>query len=76
MNLNNFYTPKKDNTNRVYLMKYCNNGLSYGLSEPNEAKFFLCSSPTLSAEIKSIISEHKSYEEMRKAFFEYRTNNI
>ena len=71
--LNKFYSPIKDDTGKVYLMRYCNNGLSYGLSYPGgEQKFFLCSSPTLSAEIKRIISEHNSFEELRTAFFKLK----
>jgi len=74
MNINQFYTPTKDATGRAYLMSYRNNGLSYAISGPTDTKYFLCSSPTLSSEIKEIISEHESYEEMKKAFFNEREN--
>lgn len=74
MNINEFYTPTKDRTGKVYLMSYRNNGLSYAITGPTETKYLLCESPTLSSEIRSIISEHESYEEMRKAFFNEREN--
>jgi 5-deoxy-D-glucuronate isomerase len=74
MNIKEFYTPTKDRTGRVYLMSYRNNGLSYAITGQTETKYLLCESPTLSSEIKSIISEHESYEEMRKAFFNEREN--
>jgi hypothetical protein len=75
--LSKFYTPSKDKTNKVYLMKYVNNGLSYGLNKPGEEKqeFYLCKSPILCAEVTGIISIHGSFEELRNAFFEARYND-
>lgn len=68
--LKSFYPPVNDATNSIELMKYINNGLSYGYT--NEGKFCLCTSPQLDASIISIVSEHDNFQDLRKSFFENR----
>lgn len=76
MDINKFYTPYKDETGKVYLMRYTNNGYSYGLSNPSEQKYYLCKSPIGEAIILSIISEHESFSEMQEALFKHKKENI
>jgi hypothetical protein len=70
-----FYKPFKDHTNKIDYMRYCNNQLSYGYNEKANT-FYLCESPILEAVIMRIISEHKNFEELKDAFFEYKQNYI
>lgn len=73
LNQMGFYKPFKDNTNKVDLMRYCNNDLSYGYNIEHNV-FYLCDSPTLEATIIRIKSEHKTFEELKDAFYEARIN--
>ena len=69
-NLKGFLVPNHDHSGKVALMKYCNNQMSYAVAESNETLvYFLCSSPVMSNIILDIISEHNSFEEMQKAFY-------
>jgi len=74
LNQMGFYKPFKDNTTKIDLMRYCNNNLSYGYNIENDM-FYLCESPTLESTIIKIISEHKTFEELKDMFFEYRLKN-
>jgi len=69
-----FYKPYKDATNKIDLMRYTNNCLSYGYNR-SENKFYLCESPILDASIIRIISEHKNFESARTGLIEYKQNN-
>lgn len=65
-----FEVPINDSTNKIALMRYCNNGLSYGVNiVDDKLVYYLCQSPTLSLEIISIISQHSTFEEVRRAFY-------
>jgi len=68
-----FYQPYKDNTNKIDQMRYCNNCLSYGYNEQNKT-FYLCESPKLEAVIIRILSEHKTFKELKDMFYNYRKN--
>lgn len=79
MKLTDFYKPYKDKTGKVSLMRYCNNGLGYGIKlnhlDPNHketqkiVKYYLIECPTLEASVLSIISEHDTPEQLKKAFY-------
>ena len=69
----NFYKPTKDSTGKIFLMKYCNNGFSYGIEVENEKVYFhLCKSPLLDTSILSIHSTHQSTEELRSEFLKQK----
>ena len=70
-----FYKPYADNTSKVDLMRYCNNCLSYGYNEELKT-FYLCESPRLDSSIIKIISEHKTFEEMKSAFFNKKYDKL
>lgn len=70
-----FYTPYKDNTNKIDLMRYTNNGLSYGYNKELKT-FFLCKSPILEASIIEIIEEFKNFEDARNGLLKYKKNNF
>lgn len=70
LGLKDFILPLTDYTNRVGVMRYCNNNLSYGISTANEKfVYFLCESPILSSIVLSIISEHKTMDDLIEAFY-------
>ncbi len=69
-----FYKPYKDSTNKIDLMRYCNNNLSYGYNVEYNI-FYLCESPTLESIIIRILSEHKTFEELKDMFYNYRLQN-
>lgn len=68
-----FYKPYQDATNKIDLMRYTNNSLSYGYNKASN-KFYLCESPILEASIICIISEHENFESVRTALIEYKQN--
>ena len=68
-----FYKPYQDTTGKVDLMRYLNNGYSYGYNE-KENLFYLCSSPILEASIIEILSSHENFEEVKKAFYTEKSN--
>lgn len=71
--LKGFVLPIIDNTNKVNIMRYCNNSLSYGISiEDDKIIYYLCESPILSNEIIQIISTHSDMEDLIMAFFDQR----
>jgi hypothetical protein len=70
-----FYNPFKDNTGKIDKMRYLNNQLSYGYNEKSNT-FYLCDSPILECVILRIISEHKTFEELRDAFFQEKYNRL
>ena len=77
--LNNYYLPSLDYTNKIDLMRYTNNNISYGitfdfLKKPNINKitFHVCKSPALSSVIYEIFETFETYEEMKKAFYKYK----
>ncbi len=71
----NWYKPVEDATGLIDLMKYTNNGLSYGVRTGlnwrcgSDKRYYLCDSPVLSAEINHIISEHDTPEEATTSVF-------
>jgi hypothetical protein len=70
-----FYKPSLDNTNKIDLMRYANNVLSYGYNK-KESKFYLCTSPILSSVIFDIITFSDSFNGIKKEFFKYKENNL
>jgi hypothetical protein len=70
-----FYNPFKDNTGKISKMRYLNNCLSYGYNEKTNT-FYLCDSPKLESVILRIISEHKSFEDLKEAFSIEKYNRI
>lgn len=69
-NLKGFIIPTHDHSGKVALMKYCNHQMSYAVAERNGTLvYFLCHSPIMENVILDIISEHPSFEEMQKAFY-------
>ena len=73
-----FYEPVQNSSGKaIPLMRYCNNGLSYGIYydiDTGKTRFCLCESPTLEMVINKILSEHDSLDELRDAFYSYRNN--
>lgn len=73
--LEQYCIPVKSADNRVLLMKYCNNRLSYGIGIENEITvYYLCASPTLEAVVLNVISQHETSLDMQEAFYQQRNN--
>ena len=74
--LNGFVPVYIDNSGgNIDLIKYCNNGLSYGARlEENKIVYYLCESPILSASVNKIISRHENLQELKEAFYTEKQN--
>ena len=77
--LNNYMIPSLDYTNKIHLMRYCNNNLSYGISfdfqklpNVNKITFHICKSPILSSVIYEILETFDNYEDMKNSFYKYK----
>jgi hypothetical protein len=66
-----FYKPYKDNTGKIDLMRYCNNGISYGYNIKYDI-FYVCDSPILESIILRTVKEFKKFSDAREFFYEYR----
>ena len=70
-----FYTPFLDLTNKIVLMYYANNCLSYGIDKTG--LFFLCWSGLLEGNIKEIISgPYKTFAEVQEEFYKEKSKII